>query len=96
MDLKEETILGSEIHRHWYYQSKMAALKTFVSNLPCSSILDVGAGSGFFSRGLLEELQFSESVCVDPGYPAQHDEVHAGKPLMFRRSVDASAADLVL
>jgi len=33
MDLKEEDILGSDIGRHWYYQSKAAALRRIVGPL---------------------------------------------------------------
>ena len=50
MDLKEEDILGADIGRHWYYRSKAAALRRAVSGLRPKHLLDVGAGSGFFSR----------------------------------------------
>ena len=51
MDLKEEDILGADIGRHWYYRAKAAALRRAVGDLAPRRILDVGAGSGFFSRG---------------------------------------------
>ena len=53
MDLKEEDILGADIGRHWYYRAKAAALRRAVGGLSPQRILDVGAGSGFFSRHLL-------------------------------------------
>ena len=55
MDLKEEDILGADIGRHWYYRAKAAALRRAVGDLAPRRILDVGAGSGFFSRHLLAE-----------------------------------------
>lgn len=59
-------------------------------------MLDVGAGSGFFSRQLLARTSAREATCVDPNYPADSDTEVAGKPLSMRRAVAASAADLVL
>jgi SAM-dependent methyltransferase len=61
-----------------------------------SRILDVGAGSGFFSRFLLNFTNASEAWCVDTSYAADHDQSQAGKFLHFRRSVDFVDADLVL
>ena len=55
MDLKEEDILGADIGKHWYYRSKAAALRRAVGGLAPKRLLDVGAGSGFFSRHLLSE-----------------------------------------
>lgn len=54
MDLKETDILGEHIDQHWYYRSKRAAMQKFLGDINPSSILDVGAGSGFFSRALLD------------------------------------------
>jgi SAM-dependent methyltransferase len=59
-------------------------------------ILDVGAGSGFFSRYLLSHTEAAAAWCVDISYPADFDEVKPGKVLHGRRSVDAVDADLVL
>ena len=55
MDLKEEDILGADIAQHWYYRSKAAALRRVVADVNPQRLLDVGAGSGFFSRHLLEQ-----------------------------------------
>ena len=68
MDLKEEDILGADIGRHWYYRSKAAALRRMVGGLGPRRILDVGAGSGFFSRHLLAEAGAQSALCVDIGY----------------------------
>ena len=96
MDLKEETLLGDEVHRHWYYRAKLAALLQAISGLPPSTVLDVGAGSGFFSRALLEAGHMAKAVCVDPGYPADRDERVGGRPLLFRRALTEERADVGL
>ena len=96
MDLKEEDILGDDIGRHWYYQSKAAALRRIVGPLRPQRLLDVGAGSGFFSRHLLTDGGALSALCVDVGYPAGRDETVAGKPVLFRRDCGETDCDLVL
>jgi SAM-dependent methyltransferase len=96
MDLKEEDILGADIGRHWYYRSKAAALRRAVADLQPRHILDVGAGSGFFSRHLLAETGAQSALCVDIGYQSDRDDAVAGKPVRYRRDVGATDCDLVL
>jgi 2-polyprenyl-3-methyl-5-hydroxy-6-metoxy-1,4-benzoquinol methylase len=96
MDLKEEDILGADIGRHWYYRSKAAALRRMVGPLDARRILDVGAGSGFFSRHLLAETAAQSALCVDIGYPADRDDSAAGKPVLYRRDTGPTDCDLVL
>ena len=95
MDLKEEDILGNDIGRHWYYQSKAAALRRMVGHLAPQRLLDVGAGSGFFSRHLLANGAQS-ALCVDVGYERTWDETVGGKLVLYRRDCDATDCDLVL
>jgi len=95
MDLKEEDILGNDIGRHWYYQSKAAALRRIVGPLAPERLLDVGAGSGFFSRHLLANGAQS-ALCVDVGYERSWDETVGGKPVLYRRDCEATDCDLVL
>lgn len=95
MDLKEEALVADPA-RHWYYRAKVGAMLRLLDGRPPTSVLDVGAGSGLFSRALLGRTTAARAVCVDPGYPADSDVAEAGKPLAFRRSVDGSDADLVL
>lgn len=95
MDLKELEILGADVAAHWYYRSKARALRRMLGPAAPARILDVGAGSGFFSRHLLS-AGAGEAWCVDPSYPADSDELEAGRPVHFRRAVDAVDADLVL
>jgi SAM-dependent methyltransferase len=96
MDLKEEDILGADIGRHWYYRSKAAALRRAVSGLRPRHLLDVGAGSGFFSRHLLAETSAESALCVDTGYARDRDDNVGGKPVYFRRDTDPTGCDLVL
>jgi 2-polyprenyl-3-methyl-5-hydroxy-6-metoxy-1,4-benzoquinol methylase len=96
MDLKEEDILGGDIGRHWYYRSKAAALHRMVGGLKPQRLLDVGAGSGFFSRHLLAHGGARSALCVDIGYEGDRDESDAGKPVLYRRDCRTTDCDLVL
>ncbi|MBS0537506.1 MAG: class I SAM-dependent methyltransferase [Proteobacteria bacterium] len=96
MDLKEEDILGADIGRHWYYRSKAAALRRAVGALAPRRILDIGAGSGFFSRHLLAAGGAQSALCVDIGYPANRDDSVAGRPVLYRRDTGPTDCDLVL
>ena len=96
MDIKEEGLIKGDLRAHWYYRAKLAALRRMISLPNLANILDVGAGSGFFSGSLLETTSASAATCVDPGYTEDRNEIRMGKPLTFRRSIDESDADLVL
>lgn len=97
MDLKETDILGEDIDKHWYYAAKASATTRLLGdNIDGSVILDVGAGSGFFSRHLLRHSNAAEAWCVDISYKADSDSAETGKPVHYRRAVDAVDADLVL
>jgi len=96
MDLKEEDILGADIGRHWYYRSKAAALRRAVGGLKPQRLLDVGAGSGFFSRHLLAEGSAQSALCVDIGYDRDCDDRIGTKPVFYRRDCGTTDCDLVL
>jgi len=96
MDLKETDILGDSIGEHWYYASKAAATRRLLGEAPIKSILDVGAGSGFFSHHLLARTGAHEAWCVDISYPAESSASTGGKPVHYRRAIDTVDADLVL
>ena len=96
MDLKEEDILGEHIGDHWYYRAKAAALRRAVGGLRPRRLLDVGAGSGFFSRHLLSESGAESALCVDIGYAREYDDRAAGKPVLYRRDCGPTDCDLVL
>jgi SAM-dependent methyltransferase len=96
MDLKEEDILGADIGQHWYYRSKAAALRRAVAGIRPQRLLDVGAGSGFFSRHLLAETAAQSALCVDIGYDRDRDERVEAKPVLYRRDTGVTDCDLVL
>jgi hypothetical protein len=96
MDLKEEDILGPDIRTHWYYVSKGRALCRLLGGMRVDSVLDVGAGSGVFSRQLLEAGLCQRAVCVDPGYQEERTELHRGREIRFTRSVQQVSQQLIL
>lgn len=96
MDLKETEILGSDIGDHWYYRSKVKAMECFLGGYEAKSILDVGAGSGFFSKHLLGSSAAVDACCVDISYLQESDELFKGKQVKLRKSIESSDADLVL
>jgi methyltransferase family protein len=96
MDLKEVGLLDGDQAGHWYYSSKALALQRCLLGKDPHTILDVGAGSGFFSRILLQNTGASGAICVDSGYETEWSETVAGKPMAFRRSSAPVDADLVL
>lgn len=96
MDLKEADIIGPDPLGHWYYKSKAQAMARLIGPEHPSVILDVGAGSGFFSGYLLDTSSAREAWCVDTGYAEERDERRGSKPLHFRRGIESCPADLVL
>lgn len=96
MDLKETDILGSDVEQHWYYVSKAKAMSRFLQDYCPENILDVGAGSGYFSRSLLKSACAREAWCVDVCYPSEYDVVESGKLVHYRSSVGKMDVDLVL
>lgn len=96
MDLKESAILGDQVETHWYYRSKARALQRYLAGRRYERILDVGAGSGYFSKWLLRNTGARAAICVDTGYSHDWDETLDGKPIAYRRAYDGGDADLVL
>ena len=96
MDLKEVGILGDGIDEHWYYQSKAKATIAMLDGISPLNVLDVGAGSGFFSRYILDHTTASNALCVDPGYESDSDQTRGDKQIKFRREISSVEADLIL
>ncbi|ONH56719.1 Methyltransferase domain-containing protein [Pseudomonas cedrina] len=96
MDLKETEILGDAINDHWYYSSKVKAVEKFLGETPINTILDIGAGSGFFSKHLLQHTSAKEAWCVDISYASESDEIYLDKPLYLRKSIQTIDVDLVM
>jgi len=97
MDVKEEDILGSSVSSHWYYVSKGQVIQEFLNPLAINSVLDVGAGSGVFSKYLLDMSIVEAARCVDTAYEIDdRSEAHNGKPIRFIKSVDSINESLIL
>lgn len=96
MDLKEIDVLGDAVDRHWYYAAKAAAMLRMLDHRAMNTVLDIGAGSGFFAKYLLEQTSTREAWCIDPSYREETDEYSKGKPLHFRRHIGRCDAELVL
>ena len=96
MDVKEESILGPDIGTHWYYVSKGRTLRRLLERFPADEVLDVGAGSGVFSRQLLDAGICRSAVCVDTAYETEFSEIYNGKEIRFRRSIGKVSQKLLL
>ena len=93
---KETDLLRGSAANHWYYTSKARAVERLLSDVRARTILDIGAGSGFFSRHLIASSLADEAWCVDINYPQESDIVENGRNIHFRQSVSGISADLVL
>lgn len=96
MDLKESQLLGNQVDKHWYYRAKAIALEKVLGNKRFNSLLDVGAGSGFFTKHLLLKTTINDSKCVDIGYEVETKEFLGEKHVSYLKSVENSDADLVV
>lgn len=96
MDVKEEEILGPGVATHWYYVSKGRALRKLLKDTKVDEVLDVGAGSGVFSKQLIDAGLCKRAVCVDPAYPGESREPYGAGEIRFVRSVERVTQRLVL
>ncbi len=85
MDLKEEEVLGDRIGEHWYYRSKSQAMLRALEGVGAATALDIGSGSGFFARHLLENTDLRAIDCVDTSYDQDAVETLADGKIMRRR-----------
>lgn len=94
VDLKELDLVDPS--SHWYYQSKLAGVRAILRDQlrSGSRIVDVGAGSGFFSIALSESVPDTTVVCVDPNY--EHDSILDDGALTFVRQMEKPKADVYL
>lgn len=70
MDLREGGAVDAR--RHWYYRAKARPLLEFAAAQGAvSEIVDVGAGSGFFSDILGERLPGARLIQVDAAYESE-------------------------
>jgi 2-polyprenyl-3-methyl-5-hydroxy-6-metoxy-1,4-benzoquinol methylase len=94
MDLKELDLVDPKTH--WYYQSKLVAIKKALRKYAPNPtrIIDIGAGSGFFSISVANFSAGTNVVCVDPNYPA--DSVERGGSLTYTLSGEPQRGDVYL
>lgn len=94
MDLKELSLVNPD--EHWYYQSKLLAIKNAASRFApkARDYVDVGAGSGFFGRRVPDFALGASTICVDPNYSEESDELDGA--LRFRRNAPLLPADVYL
>lgn len=94
MDLRESENVDAS--QHWYYQSKLfpivRALKRYTPDF--SSLIDVGAGSGFFAKALVQSSSSINAICIDPNYP--EDALGVREQIQFCRTVNGQTADVLL
>ena len=94
MDLLEDGIVDAS--KHWYYRSKLfpieRALRRYVPEF--SSLIDVGAGSGFFAKSIVLSSPGASAICVDPNYP--EDVLGVYEQIQFCRSASGKTADVLL
>ncbi|MBK8398732.1 MAG: methyltransferase [Leptospiraceae bacterium] len=97
MDLKESDILQEKIFSHWYYKSKSNVILSLINNRKIKSVLDIGAGSGYFAKIILERTDAEFAICIDTGYEKDFEETYSGKKIYFKREVAENLnVDLVL
>lgn len=96
MDLKEIENNDIDPDGHWYYQSKADAMLALAAKCNFTSILDVGAGSGFFSKVMLQRTNAIDATCLDIGYAQNSVSLIGYKRQNFCREIEHSEADLIL
>jgi hypothetical protein len=96
MDVKEASILGDKAISHWYYVAKGRALIDMLKSINVPEVLDVGAGSGVFTKILIQAGICQSAICVDPAYREESVEYHLGRPIRFVRSIENVNPSLVL
>jgi 2-polyprenyl-3-methyl-5-hydroxy-6-metoxy-1,4-benzoquinol methylase len=96
MDIKEEEILGDKVYSHWYYTSKAKAVADLLGIDPIEEILDIGAGSGIFSKKLIDAKLCNSAVCLDNAYPGDSSTTYHGHSIRFVREVERIDQQLLL
>ncbi len=86
MDLKENNFPESHIPIHWYYRSKAGLTSTLLLPYITETVIDVGAGSGYFSKFLLYTTRAQNAVCIDINYVNDHVQYINGKKIEFVRA----------
>ena len=96
MDIREEKLIGNIACKHWYYVSKSRIVEKILRDTKAREALDVGAGSGIFSRKLIESGICDQASCLDINYDKEWTEKHCGRLLKFIRRIQGTSYDLIL
>ena len=96
MDLKEERLLGDNIASHWYYVSKGKVLQKLLRGIQADVMVDVGAGSGIFSRLLLASKICKHAICIDTNYESEKTETFSYGQIHYARQINIAECDLIL
>ena len=96
MDLKELQAVGDDVDSHWYYKHKLKLLMQLLQPSDPATVLDIGAGSGYFSKKLLECTNVSHATCVDIGYEREYDSKVCGKSIEYRKSPSGKKFDAAI
>jgi 2-polyprenyl-3-methyl-5-hydroxy-6-metoxy-1,4-benzoquinol methylase len=99
MDLKELDKVNP--NEHWYYQAKLKAVMNDCKKLTKSPkyVIDVGAGSGFFSASVSDLMQGDFIECVDPNYELDFIKKQKNMRMKFTKTASTESvadADLFL
>lgn len=94
MDLRE-TAQHIDQGKHWYYQSKKIPLHQYFSALSkngIQNIIDIGAGTGFFSKDLFQYFpnQIHQIQCVDTGYDEPYCIEHSNSSIKYTNTLNES------
>jgi hypothetical protein len=73
----------------------MALLK-LIEDLKIKTVVDVGAGSGYFSKQILQHTSATEAICVDIGYTKEATEPYLGKKIHYSKTISRIDSELVL
>lgn len=90
MDLKEIGLVDPATH--WYYQAKIVPFKRAFDQYADEpkTILDIGAGSGFFAKSIAHLDPELNAICIDPNYESEWQEFD-GKIKFVRTTAHRSA-----
>ena len=96
MDLKEEQLIGDATASHWYYVAKGKVVQHLLRGVHVDVLIDVGAGSGLFSRLLLDAHVCDRAICVDPNYEREKIEQGCFGQIEYVRQAVHTKAGLLL
>lgn len=100
MDLKELE-LGIDPNKHWYYQSKLIPLVNYYKQIQQNGInqlIDIGAGSGFFSNALFERNtdKITNVQWIDTGYSELEMKESAASIINKHHSIEEHVSNSLL